>query len=224
MSTKIKLLLIICSVFVAAVAVGSNMGFKLNYALATNTDGNNINWVAIPYFNNYLSAAAMCTDINTVDCTAGLATSIAYFNTATNTYASFICGGTKGDFNIQAAKGYAVSVSANTCTWKLVGSHNDSYDTAPTGVSFATNTDGNNINWVSVPYHSTSALASALCTEIKTACSNIATSAAYFNTATNTYASFICGGTKGDFNILPGRAIAVSVSAAGSSCWHPAHY
>ena len=87
-----------------------------------------------------------------------------------------------------------------------------------------TNTDHNNINWVSVPYHSTATVAEGLCTQINANCANIATSVAYFDTATNSYAGFICGGTKGNFNIVPGRAIAVSVSAAGSSCWHPAHY
>jgi len=121
MSTKVKLLLVICSVFVAAIAVGSNMGFKLNYTLLTNTDNNNINWVA-------------------------------------------------------------------------------------------------------VPYHSTAALAENLCTQINANCSNIATSDAYYDTATNSYISHICGSTKSNFNIIPGRSIAVSVSAAGSACWHPAHY
>jgi hypothetical protein len=232
MSTKVKLLLVICSVFVAAIAVGSNMGFKLNYALATNTDGNNINWVALPYFNNYPDAIAACNDINTVDCpgTPNLASSISYFDTATNSYGLFICGGSKGNFNISGGvggytgRGYAISATANTCTWKLVGSHNDSFDTAPAGVSFAINTDGNNINWISVPYHSTAASANLLCTQINANCSNIATSASYFDTATNSYGLFICGGSKGNYNILPGRSIAVSVTAAGSSCWHPAHY
>jgi len=223
MSTKVKLLLVICSVFVAAIAVGSNMGFKLNYALLTNTDNNNINWVAIPYFDNYTAAEDICTDINTVDCTAGLASSIAYFDTATNSASTHGCGLPKNNFNIDAGRGYALSVTAGTCTWKIVGSHNDNYD-ATSGVSFATNTDNNNINWISVPYHSTAAVAESVCIGINANCANIVSSVAYFDTATNSASTHGCGLPKNNFNVLPGRALAVSVTAAGSSCWHPAHY
>jgi len=223
MSTKVKLFLVLCSVFVAAVAVGSNMAFKLNYTLLTNTDGNNINWVSLPYFDNYTIAPSICNDINNVDCAPGLMTSIAYFDTATNSRIANNCGSPKSNFNIIPGRGYAISVTANTCTWKIVGSHNDAFYTT-LGFSFATNIDGNNINWVSVPYHSTAAVAESLCTQINANCANIATSAAYFDTATNSIVTHLCGSTKNNFNVAPGRAIAVSVTATGSSCWHPAHY
>jgi len=222
MSIKAKLFLVICSVFATAVAVGSNMAFKLNYTLLTNTDSNNINWVSIPYFNYYTVAEDVCMDINTVDCTP-VATNIGYFFTEINAHISHACGTPKGNFNIFAGRGYAVSVMSDTCTWKIVGSHNDAYDTT-SGVSFATNIDGNNINWIAVPYHSTAAKAEGLCTQINANYANIATSVAYFDTATNSATTHACGSPKSNFNIIPGRALALSVTAAGSSCWHPAHY
>ena len=223
MSIKAKLFLVLCSVFVAAVAVGSNMAFKLNYTLLTNTDHNDINWVSLPYFNNYTVSENICVDIEFVDCSWGIVPWIAYFDTATNSTVTHMCGSAKSDYNIFPGRGYAIAVTTNTCTWKIVGSHNDAYDTT-LGVSFETNTYGNNINWISVPYHSTVTVAESLCTQINANCTNIATSAAYFDTATNSDVTHACGSSKNNFNVIPGRAIAVSVTAAGSSCWHPAHY
>jgi len=222
MSLKGKLFLVVCLVFVAAVAVGSNMAFKLNYTLLTNVDNNNINWVSLPYFDNYTVSEDVCVDINTVDCTM-LATSIAYFDTATNSTVTHTCGFVKSYYNIFPGRGYAISVMTDACTWKIVGSHNDAYDTT-LGISFLTNTYGNNINWVSVPYHSTATVAEGLCTQINANCANIATSIASFDTATNSANTHGCGTTKNNFSVAPGRAYAVSVSAAGNSCWHPAHY
>jgi hypothetical protein len=67
MNIKIKLLLVFGLVFVSAIAIGSNMAFELNYTLLTNTD-DNINWVSIPYFDNYFQSQNICDDINNVDC------------------------------------------------------------------------------------------------------------------------------------------------------------
>jgi len=220
MSTKVKLILIFCSVFVAAIAIGSNMGFKLNYSLATNAAGNNINWVSLPYFDNYSVAEDICTDVNG-DCPSA-ATQVAYFDTANNADSIHTCGSAKNNFAINAGIGYAVSV-ASACTWKIVGSHDDSYDST-NGVSFATNAAGNNINWRSIPYHTQAAAAENLCTEINTACSNIVSQIAYFDTANNADSIHTCGSAKNNFTIAPGKGISISVTAAGTSCWHPTHY
>jgi len=222
MTYKVKLLLIVCSVFVAAIAIASNMGFKLNYNLVTNTAGNNVNWVSLPYFDNYSVAEDICTDINTVDCAAGTATSVKYFDTANNADVTHSCGSTKNNFNINAGISYGVFVSTS-CTYKLVGSHDDSYDST-LGVSFLTNAAGNNINRISVPYHTQAAAAENLCTEINSACSNIVSSIKYFDTANNTDITHSCGSTKNNFSITPGTGYAAIVTAAGSSCWHPSHY
>jgi len=222
MTYKVKLLLIVCSVFVAAIAIASNMGFKLNYNLVTNTAGNNVNWVSIPYFDNYSAAEDICTDINTVDCAAGTANSVRYFDTANNTDVTHSCGSTKNNFNIVAGQAYAVFVTTS-CTYKLVGSHDDSYDST-LGISFSTNSAGNNVNWIAVPYHTQASLAENLCTEINTACSNIVSSIRYFDVANNTDVTHSCGSTKNNFSITPGTGYAAFVTAAGSNCWHPSHY
>jgi hypothetical protein len=226
MSTKVKLLLVFCSVFVAAIAVGSNMGFKLNYTLLTNTDGNNVNWIAIPYFDNYTTAENVCDDIggdSAGDCAAGTATSLGTFDTANNADITHSCGSTKSDFAIVAGKSYKVSVSVAGCTYKIVGSHDDSYDSA-NGVSFVTNADSNNLNWIAVPYHTTAANAEAICTQINTGCSNIVSSLGYYDTANNADVTHSCGSSKSNFTIVPGTGLKASVTAAGTSCWHPAHY
>ena len=223
MTNKVKLLLIFCSVFVAAVAIASNMGFKLNYNLVTNSAGNNINWVSIPYFDNYTAAEDVCTDINTVDCAAGTASSILYFDTANNSFVGHTCGSSKNNFNIVAGSAYQIFVTTS-CTFKLVGSHDDSYDST-NGVSFYSNATGNNINWISVPYHTQSALAEALCTEINTNCANIVSSITYFDTANNSFVGHTCGSSKNNFNIVPGSGYQAFVtSASAGACWHPSHY
>jgi len=112
---------------------------------------------------------------------------------------------------------------STSCTYKLVGSHDDSYDST-LGVSFLTNAAGNNINRISVPYHTQAAAAENLCTEINSACSNIVSSIKYFDTANNTDITHSCGSTKNNFSITPGTGYAAIVTAAGSSCWHPSHY
>jgi hypothetical protein len=200
------------------------MGFKLNYALLTNTAGNNINWVSLPYFDNYTAAEDICTDINTVDCTANQAGLIGYFDTVNNSAQSHTCGSAKNNFNLVTGRGYSISAAAGTtCVYKLVGSHDDAYDTT-SGVSFLINGAGNNINWLSIPYHATAATAENLCTQINAGCSNIVGLVGYFDTVLNAASTHTCGSAKNNFNLVPGRAYSASVSAAGSSCWHPAHY
>jgi len=226
MSTRIKLLLVICSVFVAAIAIGSNMGFKLNYTLMTNAAGNNANWIGVPYFYQTAPTAnTICNDIGAGaagDCALGTATQVAFFDTAANSYTTYICG-QKGDFSLVPGRGYQVGVSVAGCTWKIVGSHDDSYDTT-SGISFYANAAGNNGNWTAVPYHSTAPDSASLCTQINAACSNIVTQIAYFDTAGNSYTTYICG-QKGSFNLVPGMSYQVGVNAASAAnCWHPAHY
>lgn len=228
MSTRIKLLLVICSVFVAAIAIGSNMGFKLNYTLLTNTDANNANWVGVPYFyQTSPSAQTVCDDIGgniAGDCAAGTATTVSYFDTANNAPYTHSCTSTKNNFALVPGQAVSVFVSAAGCTWKVVGSHNDAYDTT-SGISFAINGDGNNANWISVPYHTTAGDAIGLCTQINAACSNYVTTVSYFDTANNAPYTHSCASTKNNFAIIPGVGISAFVSAApAANCWHPAHY
>ncbi|OGF62863.1 MAG: hypothetical protein A2Y62_08335 [Candidatus Fischerbacteria bacterium RBG_13_37_8] len=223
MTNKVKLLLIVLSVFVAAVAIASNMGFKLNYALLTNTGGNNANWVSIPYFDNYANANDVCTDINTVDCTAGTATTVTFFDTATNAYTTYACGG-KNPPAINAGRAYSVFAAAGSaCTWKLVGSHDDSYDST-NGISFTTNTANNNMNWVAIPYHTQSANFNGLCIDINADCANVVTQVTRFDTANNSYVTYACGG-KNPPTVNAGDGLGIFVSSApGAACWHPSHY
>lgn len=228
MSTKVKLVLVICSVFVAAIALGSNMGFKLNYPLVTNTASNNLNWVALPYFyQTNPTSQTICTDIGDSggagDCPINTATQVVWFDTANNAYATtYSCAG-KNAFNLVPGRGYQVAVTA-ACTWKMVGSHDDTYDTTQ-GISFYANTAANNLNWIGIPYHTTAVDSAALCTQINAACSNIATQVVYFDTANNAYSTtYSCGG-KNPFNLVPGMSYQVAVTAASAAnCWHPAHY
>lgn len=197
------------------IAVASNMGFKLNYGLTTNAVGNNINWVSLPYFNNFTDANGIISDVNG-DCGAGTATRIIRFDTASNSFVTQTPGG-KNNFALTAGTSYGVEVS-NPCTWIIVGSHDDTYDPGGTNsVSLVTNATGNNINWVSVPYHTTSSTAQDLCTEVGAT----ATSIKYFDTANNSFTTVACGG-KNNFSLTPGLGVGVEVSA--NTTWNPSHY
>ena len=118
MSTRIKLILVICSVFVAAIAIGSNMGFKLNYTLLTNVDNNNVNWIGLPYFYQNLAAPTainLCDDIGGLtagDCAAGTATQVVYFDTANDASVTHSCASNKNNFNLAAGRGVAVAVNS----------------------------------------------------------------------------------------------------------------
>ncbi len=210
------------------VAIASNMGFKLNYTLQTNTQNYNLNWVSLPFFywdvnsSGTITAEDIVADVDN-DCGAGTTTSVRYFDTANGQYVSHSAGSTKNDFTISAGVGYAVEISAS-CTWTIVGSHDNSYDPGgANSISLVTNTQNYNLNWVSVPYHTQSATAEALCTEILNQNGGTGvTSVRYFDTANNIYVSHSCGSTKNDFSLNAGLGIAVEVSSALT--WQPTHY
>ena len=227
MTRRMKIFLVSCSVFVAMMGIASNMGFKLVYTLQTNAESNNANWIALPYlYQTNPVSVTICDDIGgwySGDCPAGTATQVSYFNTANDATITHGCTSNKANFNILPGRGYAVYVS-NSCVWKIVGAHDDSYNSVK-GISFYTNIDNNNINWISLPYHSTSANATQICIELNAACSNTITQVSYFDTANDVTSTHSCSGNKNAFNLLPGRALAIAVnSAPPANCWHPSHY
>ena len=205
-------------VVLAGLAMASNMGFKLNYTLQTNAAGNNLNWVSLPYFNNYTVAEDVVTDVDG-DCGAGTVSNVKKFDPYNNSYTTHFPGSSKNNFTIDTGISYGVKVSAS-CTWIIVGSHDDNYDP---GGSSSVNLilSGGGIstdNWVSVPYHTTLSNAEDLCGEI----GSTASSVRMFDTPNNSYTTHICGSTKNKFSLTPGLGVAVRVSS--NTSWHPSHY
>jgi hypothetical protein len=110
--------------------------------------------------------------------------------------------GSPPDFNLVAAEGYARTVSAES-NYIVVGSHNPGL-----GLNFSSGgLDGTNF-W-SYPYHSTIPDASTLLADIPNA-----TGIGFLNTGNNLTVRYTgVVGSPDDFNLVPGEAYFVTVSA-----------
>lgn len=179
---------------VGAVALASNMGFKINIPLTAGW----ANYVAIPYFNSYPNASAMFTDITG-------ATAVKRWNNTTGTIEQW--SGSRGtNFATTAGEAYIVNVAATT-TWVVVGSHNDTASVTLTA-GFA--------NYIGVPYHTTRTTASELFTELPAA-----TAVKRWNNTTGTIEQW--SGSRGtNFALTPGEGYIANVSTTGA--WAPIHY
>ncbi len=228
MDRKVRILwMIFVGVMVAGLVSASNMGFKLSYQLQTNAAGKNINWVSLPYFNSFATAQDVLNDINN-DCGAGNATSLIRFDTVNNQTITHTNGSVSNNFTISAGEAYGVNVSSgSTCTWIIVGSHNNSFD--PGGISsilLKKNAAGKNINWLSVPYHTTLSTAEDLCNEINNQNgATVVTSVIKFDTTNNQTITHTCGSVSNNFSLDPGLGVAVNIDPnALNPIWQPSHY
>ena len=225
MGSRIKILFMIwVLIALAGLVSASNMGFKLSYQLQTNTAGNNVNWVSLPYFNSYSKASDIVSDINN-DCGPGSVTAVKRFDTINNLTITHIAAlPTLNNFSINPGESYGVVVST-PCTWVIVGSHNNNYDPGGgSSILLKVNASGNNVNWVSVPYHTTLGKANDLCNEINNQNGmTVVTSIKIFDTATNLTTTHICAlPVINNFTLDPGKGVAVVVNQ--NATWQPSHY
>lgn len=200
---KIRLAILLAVVLAFSLASGSyasNMGFKLNMALASGTK-----YVAIPFFNSYTDATSLLTDI----LTSG-ATGCSVYNFNGSIWQRWSGGGPgQVNFTITAGKGYQVACGTGG-NWIIVGSHDDTlFLTLPSGTSY-----------ISQPYHTTAVDATALLNEIQAAtCAGV--SVYKFNGSV--WQRWTGGGPgQTNFTLTAGDAYQV---AAGTGCsWQPAHF
>jgi len=198
-----KFLLVMLVLAASSALLASNMGFKLTYAL-TKVGNAQMNWVSLPYYwGTGATASTVCTDIG------ANATQVSHWVKATETYEDWLCGsGT--DFTI--APGEAIMVKVSTATnWVIVGSHN------PSQTVNLQKLGNSQMNWVSVPYHTTRTNASGICTDVGVN----ATQVSHWVRATEQFEDWLCGSGT-DFTITPGEGVMVKVSTA--TTWTPSHY
>src|SRR5438128_2741604 len=156
-------------------ANASNMGFKLNYSMTFTAGTPNIFYISFPYFNSYTVAQDICTDFG------GTVASVKSYNPATDTITTHPCGGAF-NFSITEGNSYAVAINANTAAI-IVGSHDDAFTR-----SMTFNAGLPNINWTSIPYHTTAVVAQDLCTQIGGTVASIKR----YNSATATITTHPC--------------------------------
>lgn len=202
-----KFFVVLLVLAASSALLASNMGFKLVFPLS-NTGNYQLNWVSLPYYwGSSATASSVCADIG------ANAVSVDRWVRPTEAYDDYNCQLSYGtDFAISPGEGIAVKVLSAT-NWTIVGSHNPG-----TGVSL-TSVGNFKLNWVSVPYHTTAATASALCTDLGAN----AVSIDRWVRATEAYDDYNCVLSYGtDFALTPGEALAVKVSTA--TTWTPSHY
>lgn len=216
----------------AGTLIASNMGFKLNYTLigqgqavpegGVSQDGTNE--LALPdnRQSGLNSAKTLLTDIG------ASAQNVQKLLRATNSVCTYT--GVKGtpcttDFALNAGEGYRVKVGASNVSYVIVGSDNPSLTYTLIGQGQAvpeggTSQDGTNS--YAFQYHSTSATAKDILTELGAGAQNVQK----LLRATNSVCTYT--GVKGtpcttNFNLTPGEAYRVKVGASNVS-YTPSHY
>jgi hypothetical protein len=202
-----KFFVVLLVLAASSALLASNMGFKLVYPLS-NTGTYQLNWVSLPYYwGTSATASAVCTDIG------ANAFSVSHWVRASESYEEYDCPIAYGtDFSLTPGEALVVKVAGAT-NWTIVGSHNP-------GTSYGlTNTGTYQLNWVSVPYHTTAATASALCADIGANTFSVS----HWVRASESYEEYDCPIAYGtDFSITPGEGLVVKVSAP--TTWSPSHY
>jgi hypothetical protein len=191
----------------------SNMGFKVTIPLDDSGSVDQV-WFCLPYNVSYVNASDIRDDINT-GAGSAICSRVYRWNPATDDFTYYArIGGT--DFAIDATKSYMVTITG-AYNWVVVGSHD------PAGQVEIDVSGSVDQNWISVPYHNTAGLASALRTEM--IADGITVSRVYkWNPATDDFTYYArIGGT--DFTLTPGLGIMVTTTdPAGPLYWTPEHY
>lgn len=218
-----KKLLFLFLLMLSGLLVASNMGFKLTKTLVY-VDANhvNVNWISLPYYylTGTVNAENVCDDIGGTCNTLGNC-EVAKWNVSTDTYSTWTCQTAKGTpFTVNPGEGIYVKPNTNQ-DFIIVGSHN------PTLQLTLTYVDANhvNVNWISVPYHTTAANAENLCDEIGGVCNTLGNcEVGKWNVSTDTYSTWTCQTAKGTpFTLTPGEAVYVKPNATITG-YIPSHY
>jgi hypothetical protein len=218
----------LCAIVAAGGLLASNMGFKLNYRLTTNTAGGGAgsgkNTLALPYFRQtgMNDALQLMTDIGSGSIVP--VGSVSKFLEASDTFAVYsgrMGSPTPTPFALSAGDGYFVSMNSNV-NYIVVGSHDPSLAIsldAAGGGSFS----GKNL--VSPPYNITSTNALQMMQDIGGGSITPVISVSKFLTASDTFAVYtgrMGSPTATPFIMSPGEAYFVAM--ASTVPWTPSHY
>jgi len=207
MRTKVVLsIATILMLIIGVTAVASNMGFKISLPLV---GSNAANWVSLPYFSSYTTAADVWTDLQN----SGLSpVQISRYNASIGQFVNYFGRGTA--FTLVEGEGILIKVStASPAPWVVVGSHDPNLTIHFVGSSAA--------NWFSLPYHKTAATAADVWTQLTNA--NITpVQVTRYNASIGQFVNYFGRGTP--FNLVVGEALLIKVSNPTPPSWTPPHY
>jgi hypothetical protein len=168
-------LFVAATIFLAGgLAVGSNMGFKLNKAIVLGTAaGGHVgdNWTSIPYNNPYVNFGGFCTQTGLPSGPTGPTDTTIQYRNLNGSFAPVSChseialGGSSTAF-ATLPPGFGLQIhpgpSGGISNIIIVGSHNPTLTITLQGT--APGQIGN--YWFSVPYHTTAVTAHDLCVQM----------------------------------------------------------
>ena len=201
MRTKVLLgAAVVLMLIVSVATIGSNMGFKISVELTAAQT----NFISIPYYNSYQMASQLWADAGG----AAQGIIVIKWNKATSRW-QYYTDASSPDFPLDP--GESVNIQTNTThNFIMVGSHNPALQ-----VSILPS----NTNFVSVPYHTTDATASALWTELGGAANGIIIIG--WDKATNRW-QYYTDASSPDFPIVPGTGY--NIQTSNTLNWVPSHY
>ena len=207
-----------------SVAMGSNMGFKFNMPLPQQVSPppQGQNRMSIPYLVPYADQECLCQQL-------GLSGSgvVQQFTAVPGSLSFYACGSlTCGTApSLTAGLSTFITDSAGSGSAIVVGAHNPAktvqLDCSTTGIP------PNGDNWVSVPYHSTSASKQALCDEV-----GPVVTVSEFDGNNGTISNYFCDiNPANDTPLTKGRAAKIVLDTGSTECtgagfavWVPNHF
>ncbi len=232
-------------VVAGSVATASNMGFKLNKALARPVVGAGVesgnNWTSIPYRNpysggtcNYTVAPALPAGTPCVSAFCSqtglppLATTVFQIEPVTGGPINAACGSATGN-NTALVPGRGVQIRGTTLPASIiiVGSHDPAQVITIPAISKVTPLVANQGNlWFAVPYHTTAVSAADLCTQ--SGMGNLTGTVRTVNAGAATGTTVSCGTPTAATLILRlGEAARLrdsSIAAGAVKTFIPAHF
>lgn len=191
-------------------AEASNMGFKMNKAVAAQGSGQRgTNLVSLPFRNPYANASDVCTALNLTN-GSGRITQI---NAQTGATLSYLCGDL-GPFTLRLREGF-IATNPTATSGIIVGSHIPGQSVS----TFALGSGVRGTNLLTVLYHTTAVNAQDVCNQASlTAGVGRVTR---INAPAGTTNSHLCG-DLGAFNLVLGEALVVTDSAPHT--YTPSHF
>lgn len=209
----------------SGVSVASNMGFKMNKAIAlagTGQVGNN--WTSIPYNNPYGNAGAFCT-MTGLSSTGLQRATLTFLNESTGAFQPATCG-SPAAATIPLIPGKGVQVRQPNITGAptsliIVGSHNPALSlTIPDA---GTGQVGR--FWFAVPYHTTAVTGADLCASIGLTSTGLQrASITRLNGATGAFSPANCGTAQATaLTLVLGEHLQL-LEPNGPKTFTPAHF
>lgn len=210
------------------VAMASNTGFKINKPVMIAGAGQiGNNWTAIPYFNPYGNAAALCTQTGLSSAGIGSRGVITKLNPVTGISASATCGtGPAATLLIEPGLGVLIRNAGNISfpaptSIIIVGSHNPALSVTVPAAGAGAIGD----TWLSVPYHTTAVTAADLCASSGLVSTGLSrATVTRLNGVTGTSTSASCGtAAAGTLNLVLGEAVRIRQPLIPAT-FIPAHF